>query len=596
MSPPTLPPAPPIPTTDLLTFLFSEKPPNPDKPLFITADHPDLSYSWRQCVDVIRRLIAGLRAHPSFTPGGTVLIHSLNTALYPLLILAIVGAGGISAHTNPAYTAYELAHAVRITRVRLVLCEPEPESLNSMISAVQKAGLEPTASLLVLDVLPTQTVHPSIPSYRSLLNHGSQPWTTFSRPEQSQSTIAALFLSSGTTGLPKPVPLTHYNLIAQHALIYQPYSHLRDPNSPDCLPGYRHRDHHDGVGGVRILITLPMFHIGVSNLTFVTGVKENRTTILMRKFDPYHFLDLFERYGCNETVVVPPMVNAFVALAERERSSGLVERKFSTWRYGLVGAAPLGEVMQGKLRTLMNHGRGILGQLWGMTELSCIASFIPPNPDVLRDWRPEQYEGSVGWTASGCEMKVFDPETLKEVAEGSEGEIWVRAPTAMLGYFGEENQTINQTAFVDDPDGKGKWLRSGDLGKKDPETGLWWIVGRVKELIKVKGFQVSPSELEDVIRGLDGVADVAVVGVDAPRKGDGEVPRAFVTRMPGSKGDSLKEKDIKEWVQQRLSRFKWLEGGVVFVDTVPRNASGKILRRVLKEMVKEDSKVGLSKL
>ena len=160
-----------------------------------------------------------------------MLIHSLNTALYPILILSIIGAGGISAHTNPAYTQYELEHAVRITRPRLVLSEPEDSSLKPMLKAMQANKLNPNRELLVLDTLPTHFVphyRPSLKSWRqSLLEHGSEQWTPFSEPNESQTTVAALFLSSGTTGLPKAAALTHHNLIAQHQLIYGPYTDYR---------------------------------------------------------------------------------------------------------------------------------------------------------------------------------------------------------------------------------------------------------------------------------------------------------------------------------------------------------------------------------
>ena len=590
---PKLPSAPPIPQTDLLTFLFSEKPSNPNRPIFVSADNPELSYTRAQCRDLIQKLIAGLRAHPSFSPGTTVLIHSLNTVLYPILILAIIGAGGISAHTNPAYTPYELEHAVRITRGKIVLCEPETETLQPMLKAMLTNNLNPETDLLILDSLPEHSIpnrSPPLRSYRALLSHRAQRWTTFSKPEQSTTTIAALFLSSGTTGLPKPVPLAHHNLISQHQLIHAPYNHLRSPTSPAVLPGYRNSASESLYGGGPVLIiAAPMFHIGVSNLTFVTGVKEARTSVMVRRFDTRGFLDAVERHRCNEGVVVPPMVNAFVSLAAQgPEQEALVRRKLATLRYALLGAAPLGGPMQRELQELMGGALGAgrekgvrFGQLWGMTELSCIVSCVPPDPRISEGY---EYEGSVGWAMPGIEIEAFDPDTRKEVEAGRVGELWVRSPTGFRGYFGDENQKANEEAFAEGTDGKGKWLRSGDLGRQDPETGLWWIVGRVKELIKVRGFQVSPAEVEEAMRGLHGLVDVAVVGVEAARRGDGEAPRAFVVRRPGSDGDALTEDTVKEFVRSRLSRFKWLEGGVVFVDAIPRNASGKILRRILKQM------------
>ena len=561
----------------------------------MTAAYPAISYTWSQSLTLIKQLIAGLRAHPSFSPGCTILIHSLNTALYPILILSIIGAGAISAHTNPAYTQYELEHVVRITRARLVLCEPEDTTLKPMMKAMRANKLNPSRDLLVLDTLPTQFVPhfgPPLKSWQLLLEHGSEQWTTFSSPDKSKTTTAALFLSSGTTGLPKAAALTHHNLISQHQLIYAPYTDYRArtySTSPRKSPGM-----------TTMAITLPMFHIGVSNLTFVTGVKDHRTTIMIRQFNTLDFLDTVSKFQCNESVLVPPIVNAIISLADRDHASEtLVKQKLSSVRFVLLGAAPTGPTQQARLQELMGwtpqaikrrRSEAHVGQLWGMTETSCIVSQTPPQPSILDQY---DYHGSVGWAMPGVEMRVFDPTTLQPKAKpGEEGEIWVRSPTVMKGYFGREDESDsdNETFVTFD---NVRWLRSGDLGRQSPETGLWTIVGRVKELIKVRGFQVSPAEVEACVRLCPGVVDVAVIGVPAKRKGDGEDVRAFVARDQDSEsGRGLTEGKVYDWVKGRLSRVKWLEGGVGFVEQIPRNATGKILRRVLKERVEKNVGAG----
>lgn len=401
-------------------------------------------------------------------------------------------------------------------------------------------------------------------SWRTLLCHGTAPWTRFDSPALSKETTAAFFFSSGTTGLPKATQITHANLVAQHTLVYTPHP----------------RPYH-----ISAVLCIPLFHIGIGPLTHVSMLKDGRTAYIMRRFELESFLKLHAQFQVTECLIVPPIVNAIVmsGLADptdRRYREGCSLRSL---RHGLVGAAPLGPVMQRRLQSLMAPG-ATLGQLWGMTEITCIVTHVRPgtkSEDV-------DYFGSVGTPVPNLELKIVD-EDGKDVSHVPEvrGEICVRGPTVMKGYF--ENEEANREAFDDEG-----YIRSGDIGYVDSKTGLWYIVDRRKELIKVRGFQVAPPEIEGVLLSHPGIADAAVIGVKMRVEGGpagyewDERPRAYVVRKAGTV--QVQEEEVKDWVLARLARYKTLDAGVRFVDAIPRNASGKILKRILRDWAKEEKK------
>ena len=230
-----------------------------------------------------------------------------------------------------------------------------------------------------------------------------------------------------------------------------------------------------------------------------------------------------------------------------------------------------------------------LGQLWGMTEITCIVTHVRPGTSS----EELDYFGSVGTPVPNLELKIVDEEG-KDVSHVPEarGEICVRGPTVTKGYF--ENEEANKETF--DEEG---YIRSGDIGYVDGKTGLWYIVDRSKELIKVRGFQVAPPEIEAVLLTHPGIADAAIIGVRA-RVETGERderPRAYVVRKAAEEGAvEVQEEDVKELVASRLAKYKALDGGVRFVDSIPKNASGKILKRILRDWAKDDMAKSSAKL
>ena len=213
-------------------------------------------------------------------------------------------------------------------------------------------------------------------------------------------------------------------------------------------------------------------------------------------------------------------------------------------------------------------------------EGNCIvASFEYPEDDD---------SGSVGYLRPGLEGKLVDDEGRDVSAYGVEGEMCVRGPLVIPGYFNVDG-SLNRKDW--DEEG---FYHSGDIMRCDKKTKKWYIVDRKKELIKVRGFQVAPPEVEGVILDMEGVVDCAVIGVKDV-DGEVEVPRAYVIRRPGHKPE-VQEEDVKEWVKERLASFKRLDGGVKFVDTIPKTASGKILKRILREEAKKERKDNAARL
>lgn len=252
--------------------------------------------------------------------------------------------------------------------------------------------------------------------------------------------------------------------------------------------------------------------------------------------------------------------------------SAKVRAALRSVRWVRVGAAPCGRDVQAEFQELVG-AQGVVTQVFGMTETSCIAMQCGPGE--------REGTGSVGRPVAGLDVKVVDEggREVEEVEGWVRGELCVRGPTVVGGYA-DGRGGVGREEW----DGEG-FLRTGDVVAREGRTGLWYVSDRKKELIKVRGWQVAPAELEAVLLGHPDVVDAAVLGVfDSGTQS--EMPRAYVVRRPGSQGVTAEA--IKDWVKERLAKYKWLEGGVVFLDAIPKTASGKILKRVLREWAKEE--------
>jgi acyl-CoA synthetase (AMP-forming)/AMP-acid ligase II len=343
--------------------------------------------------------------------------------------------------------------------------------------------------------------------------------------------LAVLPYSSGTTGLMKGVMLTHRNLVAN---IEQAWSSMPIQDD-DVLVGL-----------------LPFFHIYGQTVVLNLGLAKGAAIVTMQRFDCDALIESIETHGVTWLHVAPPIVLAIANMADVEGHD------FSKLKLIISGAAPLDAELAGRAEKRIGAP---IRQGYGLTELS-------PVSHKSRLARVEETPpGSVGALIPNTEARLVDPETGADVPKGEEGEIWIRGPQVMSGY-------LNNPAATSDTLAANGWLRTGDIGRVD-ENGFFFIVDRLKELIKYKGYQVPPAELEAVLVSHPKVKDAGVIGV--PNADGEEVPKACVVA-----DDELDSEEVIAYVAERVAPYKRVRE-VEFVDEVPKSASGKILRRVLRE-------------
>ncbi|KAM3069130.1 hypothetical protein ACMFMG_010655 [Clarireedia jacksonii] len=284
----------------------------------------------------------------------------------------------------------------------------------------------------------------------------------------------------------------------------------------------------------------------------------------MKAFVFPEFLRCIQEYKITDLAVAPPIL---VMLSKRPETK---DYDISSLKYILSAAASLSRSLQNDVSSRFNVR---IIQAWGMTEVTCNALGVPHG--ISDD------SGSVGVLNPNTEAMLVD-EGGKEVGVGERGEVWVRGPQVCLGYW--KNEKATKDAITED-----RWLKTGDVAVRD-ERGWFWIVDRIKELIKVNGLQVAPAELEAILLTHEDIADAAVVGITLNNE---EYPRAYVVLKASSptQGKKTTPEDIQTWIKPKVAKHKYLSGGVTFVDEIPKLASGKITRKVMREWAKRDAEI-----
>jgi acyl-CoA synthetase (AMP-forming)/AMP-acid ligase II len=499
-----------IPEVALTPFLLQRAAGRGDKPAFI--DGPSgrtLTYSgWAQSV---RTVAAGLHQR-GFRKGDVFAIYSPNLPEYAIVFHAVSLLGGINTTINPLYTADELACQLKDAGARYLITAPP-----FMEKAQQAARESGVREVFVFGQ----------PSFAALLDSTGEPPDVSIDPRRD---LVVMPYSSGTTGLPKGVMLTHYNLVAN---LLQSASAL----------GLTERDTIVGV--------LPFFHIYgmvvIMNLSLYVGA----TVVTMPRFDLEQFLETIEKYHITYANVVPPIV---LALAKHPLVDNYDLSRLHTI---FSGAAPLGANVVTAACTRLGCE---IRQGYGLTETSPVTHAARPGNAGLKP-------AGIGPPIPNTEAKVVDVTTGAELGPSQEGEICVRGPQVMKGYLNRPDAT----AAMIDEDG---WLHTGDVGYADAD-GCFFVVDRVKELIKYKGLQIAPAELEAVLLAHPSVADAAVVPLADDEAG--QVPKAFVVLKAEATADQL-----MGFVAERVAPYKKLRRLEV-TDQIPRSPSGKILRRLLVE-------------
>ncbi|ELT94820.1 hypothetical protein CAPTEDRAFT_20304 [Capitella teleta] len=483
-------------------------------------------YRYEDLLHHIRAVASGL-AKLGLRKGDVLAIFSSNSPEWIFLFFAAICNGAIVTTINPSYTAYEVKHHVLDSKAKFIY------STNAHADIVFEVAKE-CPSLKELIFLGGRT---GCVDFHHLLNDdGSHFPSVHINPVDD---VAVLPYSSGTTGLPKGVMITHYNIVSQiMQFTHEAYvdQEMVATDEQSVVLGF-----------------LPFFHcygmLGVMTATLLQG---NRLVTLPR-FEPTLFLETIQKYKVNSLLLVPPIV---LFLAKHPMVS---EYDLSSVKKAGCGAAPLPEeVMQQFVKRLKVPQSK---QAYGMTETTLVST-MPPQTSPVRP-------GSSGPPVPNVEIQVVDPETGAVLGTHQRGELWIRGPNVMKGYLNQPEATHS----TKDDEG---WLHTGDIGYYDDDS-YFYIVDRMKELIKFKGFQVAPAELEALLQEHPKIADAAVIGV--PDAEAGELPKAYVVLKPKCE---MSVDDVKNFVAGKMARFKQLRGGVDFVASVPKSPSGKILRKELR--------------
>ena len=482
-------------------------------------------YTYRELDAHCDRFAAAL-ARLGVAKGDRVGILSPNCAEFEIAFFGIVRAGAVATTINSGYREREISHQLNDSGTQvLIVYEP-------LLPLVESARSDAHGLKRVVVI---RDGSDQADSFWGLMEHA--PATPPSVGIDPHNDVAVLPYSSGTTGLSKGVMLSHFNLGSN---LQQFFAH----------PGEAAQTRENDV----VLVHLPLFHIYGMTLLMAVSISAGATQVMMGRFDMELMLTLMSEHSVTMLYTVPPVGLGFTQFP------GVSDHDLSSIRAGFFGAAPLSGEMQGRIQSIMGFP---IVQGYGLTEASPVTNSDFIEPGLARP-------GSVGPGLPDTEEKVVDLDAgTSEVPAGEAGELLVRGPQVMKGYYNNAGATA-ETVTADG------WLRTGDIVRMD-EDGYVWILDRKKELIKYKGFQVPPAELEGLLLEHPAIADAAVIGkadVEA-----GEIPKAFVVRKGG---DEISAEEVMGFVAGKVATFKHVRE-VEFVDSIPKNPSGKILRRVLIE-------------
>lgn len=503
-----------VPNSDLTSIVLAKVDELGDKAALI--DGPTRrTLTYTQLRTQIHHLAAGLDQR-GFKKGDVCAVFCPNIPEYATIFLGVAAVGGINTTINSLYSTNDLIHQFNDSGAKILITIPA--FMDRALPAAQECNVE---EIFVIGEAENAT------PFSELLNNPGIPPKVSIDPKND---LVALPYSSGTTGLSKGVMLTHENL-SSNMVLSESINPLLDE---DLMVG-----------------VLPFFHIYGMVLILNLAIYRGVTLVTMPRFDLEQFLQIVEDYKISTLSLVPPLV---LALAKHP----LVD-KYDTSSIRLIssGAAPLGAEIEEACAERLGCQ---IYQGYGLTEVSgaCHVNSVPV---------PAEKTGAVGRVIPNTYSKVIDTETGADLGINERGEVLIKGMHVMTGYLNNDDATKHCI----DEDG---WFHSGDIGYAD-EDGYFYIVDRLKELIKYKAYQVAPAELEALLVSHDAIADAAVI--PSPDEEAGEIPKAFVVL----KGD-ISAEEIMKWVANEVAPHKKIRK-LEFVDEIPKSASGKILRRVLVE-------------
>ncbi|KAL2263472.1 hypothetical protein VTK26DRAFT_6679 [Humicola hyalothermophila] len=562
----------PIPRCSLQQWIFgSACGPVPDQLAFIDPEQPDTNFLTTQAYRLLAKRVALGLQKAGLRRGDRVLIFSNNNIFFPSVFLGILMAGGIVSGANPTFVPRELAYQLKDSESSFLFVAEHATA--TAFEAAAQVGL-PKERIFVLGgktqaASEIATAPNPAPGIQGRVG-GARHWTellagnaaqaetwSWEEPANPEETTCCLNYSSGTTGLPKGVEISHYSYVANGAGVVHT-NHLKP-------------DFQEKVKTDRGLCFLPLYHAYGQTYFIANLPKLGIPVYVMPAFDFVKMLQYIQRYRVTILTLVPPIV---LLMAKHPAT-----KQFDLSSLNTVGsgAAPLSREVCDQVEKLIRRPADgdplVIRQGWGMTEVTCTCMSWDPTTTLPGS-------AGVGELSANCRAKLVSlADGATEITRPHErGELWVTGPTLMRRYWRRPEATAD-AVVVDPEDGKTRWLRTGDIAYVDRYApgAIFFVVDRLKELIKVKGNQVAPAELEGVLLENADVADAAVVGVTIAGE---EVPRAYVVRRQGS---TASEQDVARWIEGRVTRYKWLRGGVKFVEAIPKNPSGKILRKQLRD-------------
>ncbi|KAK7081080.1 hypothetical protein SK128_022643 [Halocaridina rubra] len=486
-----------------------------------------VSYTFGDLLDAMQRF-GGFLQRNDIGRGDIVAIFMPNSVHYPWVFIGIMMSGAAFTGINAAFTANELRYQLLDSGAKAVVVDPIMESV------VEKA---------IADLPNPPSVYVTGPSQHGrvnlveVTNDKNTPFATL--PEFRADDVLGILYSSGTTGLPKGVKFLNRSVSTHIPMMLHPDIYPIEPAT---------NNHQDTVIGL-----MPFFHAYGIYTILISSLLMGTKVVTLPLFDPETFIELHKRHKVRVIHLVPPILKFLV-------TNPMVKAEdLEHIRVALCGAAPCPAEVAQAFKEKAPHPI-FFQELFGMTETM---------PTHLVPIKGKEKLGSCGPLLPNTRAKVVNLSTGVSLPRGEEGELYIKSPVLPLDYHNRPEATSE--LFSEDG-----WLKTGDVAKYD-EDGYFYIVDRIKELIKVKGNQVSPSELENYLLQHPGIADVGVIGVNDPRFG--EKPRAYVVK----KLPSLTESDVIEYLKDKVAPYKQLAGGVKFVDELPKNPTGKLLRKIVKE-------------
>ncbi|MHA1364502.1 MAG: long-chain-fatty-acid--CoA ligase [Candidatus Freyarchaeota archaeon] len=483
-------------------------------------------YTYREMMYYCDKISAAL-ADLGIGKDASVAVYMANSPEFVFSLYGITQTGAAVTPINPLLKAPDIAHIVRDSRIiQTLICT------SSLYPMVQKA-LEEVELENVIVV--GEKIPGTIDFWEMVERYPPKPPDVTIDPKED---LCALMYTGGTTGLPKGVMLTHYNVVAD--VLASAHAQWGDDRS--------------GEGKGTVLAILPMCH--VFGFTMVqTYIYSKSMMVMYAGFDPEVVMRDIEKYKSEGFVGIPLMYFAMV----NHPSFGKYD--LSSLKLAISGADTLQPTIAEKWKKVTNLD---VGQGYGLSEASPVTHSQPP-------WLPKKLN-SIGIPIIDTDTKIVDLDTGEELPPGEVGELMVRGPQVMKGYWKKPEKTRE----VITEDG---WLHTGDLARMD-ENGYFYIEGRSKDIIKYKGYKVMPDDVEGELYKHPAILECVVIGVPDPEKG--ETIKAFVVLRDEYKG-KITEQEIIDWAKENLAGYKWPRK-VEFIDAIPRTAVGKVFRRKLREM------------